>query len=67
MSDINWCSVDAAFRKGGLVAGLKELNRQGYVVVPKVPTQAMVDAYWAGHDRGRQYEDMLAAAPKVTK
>lgn len=40
MSAINWCSIDAAFRKGGLAMGLKELDRQGYVIKPKDAEQA---------------------------
>lgn len=41
---INWCSIDAAFRRGGLAMGLKELNQQGYTVVSVVPTAVMIDA-----------------------
>jgi hypothetical protein len=68
MSGINWCSVDAAFRRGGLAAGLRELDIQGHVVVPKAPTYEMVTEGLHPTIPGSVseiYKEMIKARPEV--
>lgn len=81
MSEINWGLIATAFRTSGHIAAVTELKRQGYVIVPKEPTEDMLTAGEAldraaapGSGHSTQYADcedhygaMLAAAPKVTK
>lgn len=81
MTKINFSTIATEWNRGGARRALAELDRQGYQIVPKVPTEAMIDA---GEDRDRpaaawsgysteyascedHYAAMLAAASKVTE
>lgn len=44
MSEINWGLIATAFRTRSHIAAITELKRQGYVIVPVVPTAEMIDA-----------------------
>ena len=62
-------------------AVLDELDRMGWVVVPKEPTEAMISAWYHTHDEGQRrmakgetapfargdWASMIAAAPKLVE
>jgi hypothetical protein len=81
MSEINYGAIATEWNRGGARRALAELKRQGYVIVPLEPTDAMVDAgealdrdaapysgYATEYARCEtHYAAMLAAAPKVVE
>lgn len=65
------CNAWNACRAAMLQAGNSPVIPEGYVMVPKEPTEAMINAWlsevanWRGHVAG--YKAMLAAAPQELK
>ena len=57
--------LEAALGAEQAHTALAALDSAGWVVVPKVPTQAMLDAAWASalaENAGGTWEDMIEAA-----
>jgi hypothetical protein len=69
MSEINFGAIATEWNRGGARRALAELDRQGYLIVPKDPIEDQLEAGYQALDNHESvadlYRAMLAFAPKV--